>query len=240
MITRRTFLTSAGLGLTNLTLGINPLSALVEADSSGGLSTAFHDMEKRCGGRLGVGMLDIHTGIFVGHRANERFPMCSTFKVLAAGALLKHVDQGHENLSRRIRFNAADLQTYSPVTKSHAGGEGMTLSEICQAALQYSDNTAANILLAQIGGPAGLTRYARSLGDTNTRLDRTEPSLNEATPGDPRDTTIPEAMLLDLKFLLLGDALSPASRDRLIAWMKGNKTGDKRLRASLKNKPKIA
>jgi beta-lactamase class A len=190
-------------------------------------------IETRSGGRLGVAILDTATGTRAGHRADERFPMCSTFKLLAAGAILARVDAGRDQLDRRIRFTAADLMAYSPITKPQADGAGMTLAELCAAAIDYSDNTAANLLLAALGGPAALTAYARTLGDPVTRLDRNEPDLNQAIPGDPRDTTTPAAMLADVQRLALGDFLSPASREKLIRWLLGNTTGDKRLRAGL-------
>lgn len=156
--------------------------------------------------------------------------MCSTFKALACGAVLTRVDNGKEDLNRRIRFSSAEVVNYSPVTKERAGGDGMTLAEICEAGLTRSDNTAANLILASLGGPPAVTAFARSLGDEVTRLDRTETSLNEASPGDPRDTTSPNAMAADLSRLVLGDTLSPKSRDQLAAWMRANKTGDARLR----------
>ena len=158
--------------------------------------------------------------------------MCSTFKVLAAAAILARVDAGNEQLTRRIIFDASALVVNSPVTEKRVGGDGMTLAEICDAALTRSDNTAGNLLLAGIGGPPGLTAFARGLGDQVTRLDRDEPSLNEALPDDPRDTTTPNAMASNLQALILGTtALSAASREQLTAWLIANKTGDTRLRA---------
>jgi beta-lactamase class A len=142
--------------------------------------------------------------------------MCSTFKFLAAAFTLARVDRGEERLDRGIPFAETDLVTYSPVTKDHVG-TGMTVEELCDAAMTWSDNTAANLLLGSFGGPAALTAYARSLGDEVTRLDRIEPELNEATPGDPRDTTTPNAMLSNLRRTVLGEALSEGSRERLTA-----------------------
>jgi len=136
-----------------------------------------------------------------------------------------------ERLDRRIVFQASDLVSYSPATERRVGGEGMTMGEICAAAMTLSDNTAGNLLLASFGGPAGLTAYARSLGDPVTRLDRIETALNEAAPGDPRDTTTPAAMLDDLCQLVLGPALSEPSRAQLVAWLLDNRTGARRLRA---------
>lgn len=189
------------------------------------------DLEARSGGRLGVAVLDVATGARAEHRAHERFAMCSTFKVLAAALVLARVDRGEERLDRRVMFAEKDLVTYSPATKSRVNGAGMTIAELCEAALTLSDNTAGNLLLASFGGPAGLTAFARTLGDTETRLDRIETALNEATPGDPRDTTTPAAMLENMRRLVLGDALSAASRAQLTAWLVANKTGDARLRA---------
>jgi beta-lactamase class A len=159
--------------------------------------------------------------------------MCSTFKLLAAAAVLKRVENGQDQLQRRIKFLSSDIVVYSPVTKDHIGGDGMTLAELCAAAVNYSDNTAGNLLLASLGGPQALTAYARSIGDMITRLDRIEPDLNEAVPGDPRDTTSPAAMLQDLRSLLFGNVLSAASKDQLTTWLLGNRTGDARLRAGL-------
>lgn len=190
-------------------------------------------IEREAGGRLGVAVLDTSSGSRFGHSADARFPMCSTFKLLASAAILARVDAGRERLDRRIEFEAKQVVAYSPVTQDRAGKPGMPLEELCAAAMTLSDNTAGNLLLASLGGPEGLTSYARSLGDTVTRLDRIEPELNEAAPGDPRDTTSPAAMLSDVHALVLGDALSAGSRERLTGWLVGNKTGDTRLRAGL-------
>lgn len=189
------------------------------------------DLERKHSGRLGVAALDTGSGRRLAHRADERFPMCSTFKFLAAACVLSRVDRKEENLDRRIVFAESDLVTYSPVTKKHAGPGGMTIGDICEAAMTLSDNTAGNLLLASFGGPAGLTAFARSIGDGMSRLDRIETALNEATPGDPRDTTTPVSMLHNMNKLLLEPALSEASRKQLADWLVANKTGDTRLRA---------
>lgn len=193
----------------------------------------FAELERRNGGRLGVAAFDTASGRRIGHRSEERFPMCSTFKFLAAAFVLARVDRGEERLDRRIVYSTQDLVTYSPITKDHAGPAGLSVAELCDATMTLSDNTAGNLLLASFGGPAGLTAYARSLGDQTTRLDRIETALNEGLPDDPRDTTSPIAMLGTMQRLLLGDALSAASRDHLTGWLIANKTGDKRLRAGM-------
>jgi beta-lactamase class A len=190
-------------------------------------------IEAREGGRLGVFVRDTGTGATLERRADERFPMCSTFKLLASAAVLKRVDQGAERLDRTIAYGPSDLLEYAPIAKTHVAQGGMTLAEACAAAIDWSDNTAANLILQAIGGPAGFTKFARSLGDNMTRLDRNEPSLNTAIPGDERDTTSPRAMAEDMRRVLIGDVLSEASRRQLTAWLIDDKVGDKRLRAGL-------
>ena len=158
--------------------------------------------------------------------------MCSTFKVLAVGEVLTRVDQGKEYLGRIVHFSKSDLIAYSPATEKRVG-QGMSIAELCAAAMTLSDNTAANLLLATIGGPPGVTRFVRTLGDNVTRLDRIEPGLNEALPGDPRDTSSPKAMATDLRTLVLCNQLSANSKTQLTEWLLENKTGDKRLRAGV-------
>jgi beta-lactamase class A len=233
MLTRRRFgkIALAPLLGSAAIIGGGPAAA---ADHGiGALEETFAKLEASSGGRLGVAVLDSGSGTSAGHRANERFPMCSTFKVLAAAAILTRVDAGWEQLSRRIRIEPSDLLSYAPVTKQHVGGEGLSVAELCEAAVTLSDNTAANLILARLGGPSAVTQYAHSLDDQYTRLDRTEPDLNAAEPGDLRDTTTPAAMAGNLKLLATGTALSAASRDQLMAWLVGCKTGDAKLRAGL-------
>jgi beta-lactamase class A len=193
----------------------------------------FAALERDSGGRFGVAMLDLQTGRRHLYRADERFALCSTFKFLAAALVLARVDRGRERLDRRIVFAESDLVTYSPITKDHTGPDGMSLGEICEAALTLSDNTAGNLLLDSFGGPPALTAFARALGDRVTRLDRRETALNEAAPGDLRDTTTPAAMLQTMQYILLGRALSASSRAQLTAWLCANETGAHRLRAGL-------
>jgi len=191
------------------------------------------EIEAREGGRLGVFVHDTGAGATIEHRADERFPMCSTFKLLTAAAALKRVDEGAERLDRTIAYGPNDLLEYAPIAKAHVAEGGMTVADLCAAAIDWSDNTAGNLVLQSIGGPAGFTAFARSLGDKVTRLDRNEPTLNEATPGDPRDTTSPRAMAADMQKVLVGDALSDQSRRQLEAWLIDDKVGDKRVRAGL-------
>jgi beta-lactamase class A len=189
-------------------------------------------LEKTNSGRLGVAVLDTATGERSGYRADERFPMCSTFKFLLASAVLERVDRRDEKLDRALAIPPKPLLSHSPLTEPHAGGT-MTIAALCQAVLIQSDNTAANALLETIGGPAAITKFCRSISDRVTRLDRTELALNESLAGDPRDTTSPAAMVGNLKTLLLGSVLSPQSRNQLTLWMQGCLTGRDRLRAQL-------
>ncbi|MFN7152849.1 MAG: class A beta-lactamase [Acidovorax sp.] len=191
-------------------------------------------IERTAQGRLGVAMLDTGSGLQLGWRQDERFAMASTFKAVLAGWMLALVDQGKERLDARVHFAKADVVAYSPVSGPRAGdGGGLTVGELCSATVSLSDNTAANVLMARHGGPAGFTAFVRSLGDGVTRLDRTEPTLNEAKVGDPRDTTTPLAMLQTLQKLVLGDVLTPPSRAWLQRWLVETSTGDKRLRAGV-------
>lgn len=198
----------------------------------GTLPAALAHLEETNGGRLGAAVFDTATGERSGYRERERFPMCSTFKFLLASAVLQRVDRHDETLVRAIAIPTKPLLTHSPVSEAHAG-ETMTIGALCQAVLTDSDNTAANALLDVIGGPPAITRFCRSIGDTETRLDRTELALNESLAGDPRDTTTPAAMVGDLHTLLLGDVLSQASRKQLTLSMEGCRTGLDRLRAKL-------
>jgi beta-lactamase class A len=159
--------------------------------------------------------------------------MCSTFKFLAAAAVLKRVDEKKETLDRFVSYGTKDILEYAPVTKEHLKDGGMTLAALCEAAIEQSDNSAGNLLLNAIGGPMGLTNFARTLGDSVTRLDRNEPELNSAIPGDERDTTTPAAICSDMQKLLLSDVLSDASRRQLENWLQRNETGGHLIRAGV-------
>ena len=215
-----------------LGLGASAAAPATLAAGAPDLSVGVGEIERRAGGRLGVAVLSSDGRRFV-HRGDERFPMCSTFKALAAAAVLKRVDAGALSLERKIAFGHADLLDYAPATRAHVHEGAMGLGDLCAAAIRLSDNTAANLILRALGGPQAVTELARSLGDEATRLDRDEPALNSAIPGDPRDTTTPMAMARDLRELIIGEALSDASRRRLEAWMIASETGAKRLRAGL-------
>jgi beta-lactamase class A len=236
MNTRRDFTRYAAAfasgGIFGGILGL-PSAAFAARNFSSTLNDQLQTIERDSGGRLGVAILNTTTGERAGIHSDDRFPMCSTFKLLAAAAVLNRVEQGQEKLERVVTFTERDVVPGSTVIDNLAKGNSRTMGELCEAAMIWSDNTSGNLLLNTLGGPAGLTAYARSIGDSVTRLDRNEPTLNDAVPGDPRDTTTPSAMLKNIQTLVLGDALSPASKEQLTKWLVGNKTGDKRLRAEL-------
>lgn len=222
---RRTFV------LSTLAVGAAPPPA--RARDASIFARDIAAIEARTGGRLGVAIIDNATLPTNEYRGHERFPMCSTFKLLAVATVLARIDRGSERASRHIAYGPADLLGYAPVTRAHVARGCMTVDALCEATMTYSDNTAANLLLRTLGGPAAVTRFARTLGDRFTRLDRNEPALNTAVPGDPRDTTTPLAMAHSLRAVALGGALSGASRTRLVTWLRGNRTGDGRLRAGI-------
>ena len=191
------------------------------------------DIERKVGGRVGVMALDTDSGETLEHRADERFAMCSTFKWILAAAVLERVDHGELRLDQTLHFDEDDLLDYAPVAREHVAKGSLSIDELCAAAVSISDNTAANLLLEQIDGPSGLTAFLRRHRDTVSRLDRNEPTLNTNLPGDPRDSTTPRAMVGTMEALLVVDALSPGSRQRLLQWLKDSATGLTRLRAGL-------
>jgi beta-lactamase class A len=234
MHTRRRFLQWSALAASALAVqaawGKQAKGGVLAEDA---LDAALARIEQRAGGRLGVALRDAQGRHLAGRREDERFPMCSTFKFLLAGAILHEVDAGRLRLDRRVPIAAGDLLGNSPITEQHVGPRGLSVGELCQATVTRSDNAAANLLFPLVGGPAGVTAFLRASGDAVTRVDRTEPTMNLFAPGDDRDTTTPAAMAGNLRRLLLGEVLKPASRQQLTAWLRDNRTGDKRLRAGL-------
>lgn len=220
---RREF-TLAGLGLLasgDLALAAAPTDA------------ALRKLEARLGGRIGLAALDTASGRTLSWRADERFAMCSSFKWLLAAAILARVDQAKLTLDLMVPYTAKALLAHSPVTSAHLREGGMTVGALCAGMIATSDNGAANLLLEKIGGPVGYTRYLRETGDTVTRLDRNEPTLNTNLPDDPRDTTTPDAMVKTMQRVLVGNVLQAASRKKLLDWMRKSETGANRLHAGL-------
>jgi beta-lactamase class A len=206
--------------------------AIAYATPPGKIQNAFLALEQDLDGRLGIYAIDTGTGREFKYRAEELFPFCSTFKMVVAAAILQRSLTDPALLDKRIKFSKADMVFHAPVTEKHIE-TGMTVQELCAATMQYSDNPAANLLVKELGGPAAVTAYARSLGDTTFRLDRWETELNSAIPGDPRDTTSPQAMAQTLRKLALGDGLPAPQQKMLVDWLVGNTTGANRIRAGL-------
>ncbi|HEY4434122.1 MAG TPA: class A beta-lactamase [Candidatus Cybelea sp.] len=232
---RTSFLRASGGALVALTNATLPQFALAQSSTE----PPFTLLEQRCGGRLGVSAIDTQTGRAAAYRENERFPMCSTFKFFLVADVLSHVEAGTIKTGQWVRYGPSDLLEYAPVTRAHVAKGGMTVDALCAAAIELSDNTAANLLLSLVGGPAGVTAYVRGLGDDVTRLDRNEPDLNSAIPGDPRDTTSPLAMRTLMNAILFGTSLNVTSVDQLVGWMLKCQTGLDRVRAGLPKSWKI-
>lgn len=224
MIDRRTILLTAA--------AMSAAPGLARPAAPLDLRAAVTAAEKATGGRVGLAVHDTVTGRRFSHRGGERFPMASTFKALLVAAVLARIDKGLDRLDRAIPVRASDILDVSPVSKAHVGGTA-SVAELCEATIIYSDNSAANLLLPAVGGPAGLTAWLRGIGDRVTRLDRIEPLMSEALPGDARDTTSPDAVAATWERLLTGTILSPARRALLTGWLVANTTGDTRLRAGL-------
>lgn len=233
-LARRSFTAAAiGVSFCGALPGRAQAPATAPNSSSAHARAALATLEARKGGRLGVVALDTGSGRRIDYRAAERFSMCSTHKLLTTAAILTMVDRGHIKLDRRVPYGRADLLEYAPITRKNADAGFMTVEALCEAAIEWSDNTANDLLLGLIGGPPGWTSYVRSIGDSASRLNRTEPNLNTAIPGDPRDTTTPDAMVRDLNVVLLGKALSDASRARLENWLLESKIDSNLLQAGL-------
>ncbi len=201
---------------------------------TGGVTARLREIEREHTARLGVYARNMRTGRTVAYRADERFPMASVFKTLAAAAVLRDLDRDGEFLARRVHYTQ-DYVTksgHSPITEDHVA-TGMTVGELCDATIRFSDNTAGNLLLKELGGPTSVTRFSRSVGDRITRLDRWEPELNSAEPWRVTDTTTPRAIGLTYARLVLGTALEPRDRARLTDWLLRNTTSGEKFRKAL-------
>ena len=227
LIQRRTLLLGAS---------VLPLAGACTAWSGTGSQSSAEaqlaELESAAGGRLGVVGFNTGSGARIQHRAHERFPLCSTFKLMLAAAVLERSAKDASLLSKNVSYSKSDLIEHSPITEKHVA-TGMTVAAMCAATIQYSDNAAANLLLKVLGGPATVTAFARGIGDQAFRLDRTEPELNTSIPGDPRDTTTPAAMSDSIQRLVLGDALGAGQRDQLRTWLLGNTTSTERFLAGV-------
>jgi beta-lactamase class A len=225
-IDRRTFLAAAS-------------SLVVPSAFAEEAPPALAAYERETGGRIGLYAENLASGTKIAWRAEERFVMCSTFKASLAAFVLARVDRGEDRLDDMVTYGAQDLLDYAPVAKQNLAAGAMSVSDMCKAIVELSDNTCANLLLARSGGPAALTAFWRSTGDTVSRLDHNEPELNRSPPGDPHDTTTPAAMAGNLRRFVLGEVLSTHSRQHLTEWLVGCKTGNNRLRGGLPREWKI-
>ncbi|WP_282276620.1 class A beta-lactamase [Stenotrophomonas sp. PS02297] len=231
MIVRRQFLAFGGAALAGIVAASAMARAAARAEPASA-AAGFAALEAESGGRLGVCLWHPASGARFGHRMDERFPMCSTFKFLLAAAVLHRAGRGRLSLDQRVPVRKVDILGNSPVTARHAGKD-LSVRDLCRATLTTSDNAAANLLLPLVDGPAGLTAFLRAQDDAVTVATRYEPEANRFAPGDPRDTTSPAAMAGNLQRFVLGDALDEASRRQLADWLIDNETGAARLRAGL-------
>lgn len=228
--------TGAGAALAAVSLAAPARAASPATGAADRVTWQLRALEREHGARLGAYAHDTATGRTVVYRADERFPMCSVFKTLGAAAVLRDLDRDGEFLARRIHYTAQDVKDsgYSPITRRPENlSGGMTVAELCEYAITYSDNTAANLLLRELGGPTAVTRFCRSTGDRITRLDRWEPELNSAEPWRETDTTTPRAIGRTYARLVLGDALVHHDRRLFTEWLLANTTSGERLRAGL-------
>lgn len=201
-----------------IALGLSLGAALSAETPQATLEKTVAGIEQRLDARVGITLVDTGSGETWSHRPDERFAMNSTVKVPICALVLQQHDEGRLSLTEPLPVRESDLLSYAPVTSEHVGDD-MSVSELCLAALDMSDNTAANLVLDRVGGPRSVTDLFRQAGDPFSRLNRREPDLNDVAPGDPRDTTTPAAMAATLRELLLGETLTPSSRDQLAAWM---------------------
>lgn len=197
------------------------------------LAKQLADIERRSGGRLGIALTDTTGRLLLGQRSDERFAMCSTFKLLLAGQVLRGAANGGPSLRTPLPLSAADLLPHSPYSETQVGSGELRLGFAAEQIVKVSDNAAANLILKATGGPASFTQRVRAMGDAVTRLDRNEPDLNENAPGDPRDTTSPAAMAKNGAMLVYGDYLSADYRRQLRGWLIDSETGRARIRAGL-------
>jgi len=205
----------------------------IDASANTGVGiVALSALEANGGGRLGLCLCDAQGKTLLQYRAGERFPFCSTFKMMLAAAILQRSVNDATLLAQRLHYPQSAVLSYAPVTKQHVA-DGMRIDELCAAAIGYSDNTAANLLLEIIGGPQALTAFAHSKGDKDFTLNRNEPGLNSAIPDDLRDTTTPGAMARSLQYMTLGDGLPATQRALLNTWLRNCQTGGKRIHATL-------
>lgn len=217
--------------VAGLSLGLLAPAPALANDPEQHLAATIDRIERELDARIGLVIHDSGSDWSFSHRADERFLMASTFKTMLCGAVLNLVDVGEIDLAEPIAIKAEDILDYAPVTEAMVGNT-MSVGDLCHAALDMSDNTATNLLIDRIGGPRNVTDFLRSIDDPISRVDRREPDLNTFIPGDPRDTTSPDAMVSTMAALLIGDALSATSRAQLVDWMSAGGVTGALIRAS--------
>lgn len=228
LIRRRTLFAASGAALASSTLSREASSNNRRFDPT----IALGKLEGRRA-RLGVCFIDTLTNELVGHRLDEHFAFCSTFKLPMVAAVLREADNGRLDLNEVLPYSKSDLLSWAPVTGKHVNNGALSIVLLAQAAQELSDGTAANLLVRRLGGPAAVTARFREMGDSVTRLDRYEPELGLVLSGDLRDTTTPRAMAQLVQRITTGSILQTASRQRLLRWMENTSTGTRRLRAGL-------
>lgn len=194
---------------------------------------AVDQEEKTLKARIGLSIINTADGKLISYRGDERFPLNSTHKALTCAALLKLVDEQKLKLTETVSFDQSRLVSYSPITEKHVTPDSMSWQDVCSASVSYSDNTAANLVFEKLGGPEKATQFLRKAGDQVSRMDRTEPEINDVAAGELRDTTTPEAIVKTLQKLLIGDVLSPESREQLKQWMVNDQVANDLLRSQL-------
>lgn len=219
-----------GLYLTSILLANLVMAANVSAKTNS-IEPKFAQLGKETGVNLGISAIDMANNHIIAYQAEKRFPIQSTFKLVLVSAILKESMAHPDLLNQKMTYSKQDLVVWSPITEKHVE-EGMTISELCAATIRYSDNAAANLLMKKLGGPKAVTQFARSIGDKSFRVDNWEDNLN-SNPKDIHDSSTPGAMTQTLQKILLGHVLAPHQREQLFAWMKGNTTGDTRIRAGV-------
>ena len=222
------------VGIATLFLSSYVSSLIAQQIEPPSIHKGLAELETSSDGRLGVFAINTANNEVIQYRATERFPMCSTGKVLCVSAILKQSMKAPDLLQQRVMYTKKDVDSsgYAPVTKNFIV-DGMTISELCKAAITQSDNTAMNLLMKKLGGPAVVTGFVRSIGDEAFKLNRFEPDLNSAIPNDSRDTATPVGMAKSLQRLAFSHVLAKSQREQLLVWLKNNTTGDARIRAGV-------
>lgn len=219
---RRSFLLGAGA-----VAALACSRSVAQAEPAPPVAARLEALQREHAASIGVYAVNLDSGRTIAFRDGETFAMCSTFKGYAAARVLQLSDVGQLRLDDRIAVLSTDILPNSPVTEP-AVGSTLTIAQLCMAALQQSDNAAANLLLRRLGGPGAITEFARSIGDDRTRLDRWETELNSAVPGDPRDTSTPRALGDGYRSFLTGTVLGDTTRQQLDGWMRANETSSMR------------